>query len=126
MGVKKFLVSLHKIFVQAPGRCTDYKNVANDIDKEFSVQFVSLRWVENKQVSKKAIALWPKVKTVIDYCKVLPKSKQPGSERPEANVSYNSICGRITAIFFFTNPSFLLKFFDYAFQACLSLLSSHV
>ena len=27
---------------------------------------------------------------------------------------------------FLTNPSFLLKFFDDAFQACLCLLSSHV
>ena len=37
----------------------------------------------------------------------------------------NPICGKITTIVL-TNPSFLLKFFDDAFQACVCPLSSHV
>ena len=57
---------LYKIFVQASGRGTDWKNVANAIDRDFPMQFISHRRVENKQVAKKAIAVWPKVKTVTD------------------------------------------------------------
>ena len=37
---KKFLVSLYKIFDQAPGRRTDFKNVATAIDKDFPTQFL--------------------------------------------------------------------------------------
>ena len=36
-----------------------------------------------------------KVKTVIDYWKELPKSKQPGSGKPGANVSYDRLCATL-------------------------------
>ena len=36
--LKKFLVSLYKISDQTPGRRTDYKNVANAIDKDFPMR----------------------------------------------------------------------------------------
>ena len=41
------------------------------------------------------MAVWPKVKTVIDYCKKLPESKQPGRWKPRANVSCDLLCAAL-------------------------------
>ena len=86
---------MYKIFDQTPGRRTDYKNVGNAIDKDFSMQLVSHRWIKNEQVAKKATAMWPKVNTVIHYWKELPKSKQPGSGTRGANDSYDRFCASL-------------------------------
>ena len=88
--LKKFLMSLYKIFDRAPGRHTEYKKVANAVDKDFPVPFVSHRWIENKQVAKKTVWL-----TIIDYWKELPKSKQPSSGKPGAIVSYDCLCAAL-------------------------------
>lgn len=39
--------------------------------------------------------MWPKVNTVIDYWKELPKSKQPGSGKRGANDSYDRLCASL-------------------------------
>ena len=88
-------MSLYNFFDQAPGRRTDNKNVANAIDKDFPLQFVSHRRVKNEQVAKKAIAVWPKVKTITDYWKELLKNKQPDSGKPGSNVSYDRLCASL-------------------------------
>ena len=59
------------------------------------MQFVSHRWVENKQVPKKTTAVWPKIKTVIDYWKELLKSKKPSGRKPGANFSYDRLCAAL-------------------------------
>ena len=35
--------------------------------------------------------MWPKVMTIIDYWKKLLRSKEPGSGKPVANVSYDHL-----------------------------------
>ena len=51
---KKLLSSLHKIFHEAPGRRADFKTMADATEKDYPMQFVSHRWVENTGVAKKA------------------------------------------------------------------------
>ena len=43
--------------------------------------------------------MWPKVKTVIDYRKELPKSKQPARGKPGTNVSYDRLCAELIDAF---------------------------
>ena len=39
--------------------------------------------------------MWPKVMTIIDYWKKLLRSKEPGSGKPVANVSYDHLCAAL-------------------------------
>ena len=53
---KKLMSSMSKVFHEAPGRRADYKTVTDFTEKDYSVQFVTHRWVENDVVAKKSKA----------------------------------------------------------------------
>jgi len=88
--MKKLMSSLHKIFHEAPSRRADYMAHTVSVEKDFPMQFVGHRWVENAPVAKKAREIWPKIVEIVKYWKPLPKSKQPGCGKVGNNTSYNT------------------------------------
>ena len=48
--------SMSKIFHEAPGRRADCKTVTDATEKDYPMQFISHRWVENDAVAKKSKA----------------------------------------------------------------------
>ena len=91
-NVKKLLSSMFKIFHESPSRRADYEVLTEAQNSDYPLQFCGHRWVENENVAKRAIDVWPKVVTVVDYWKGLVKSKQPGQGKPGQNTSYDQLC----------------------------------
>ena len=89
--MKKMMSSLYKIFHESPSRRADYKQISGASDKDFPMQFVSHRWVENEPVAKKAREIWIKIVEVVKFWKLLPKSKQPGQGKIGNNTSYDHL-----------------------------------
>ena len=89
---KKLMLSTSKIFHEAPGRRADYKTVTDATENDYPMQFITLRWVENDVVVKKARVIWSKIIEVVSYWQQLPKNKQPGLGKPGANTSYDHLC----------------------------------
>ena len=63
--------------------------MADATEKDYPVQFVSHRWVENAGVAKKARMVWEKMVIITNYWCQLPKSKQPGLGKPGNNTSFD-------------------------------------
>ena len=62
------------------------------MEKDYSMEFVTHRWVENDVVAKKARLIWPIIIEVVPHCQQLPKNKQPWRGKPLANTSYDHFC----------------------------------
>ena len=82
----KKLLSLHKIFHEAPGRRADFKTMADATEKDYPMQFMGHRWVE-----KKARMVWEKMVIITNYWCQLPKSKQPSLGKPGNNTSFDHL-----------------------------------
>ena len=63
--LKKLMSSMGKIFHEGLGRHADYKTVTNAAEKDYFMQFITHRWVENDVVVKKARVIWSKVIEVV-------------------------------------------------------------
>ena len=90
--LKKLMSSMSKIFHETLGGCADYKTVTDAMEKDYPMQFVTHRWVENDVVAKKARVIWSKIIEVVSYWQQLLKNKQPGLGKPGANTSYDNLC----------------------------------
>ena len=51
--LKKRMSSMSKIFHEAPGRCADYITVTDAMEKDYPMQFITHRLVENDMVVNK-------------------------------------------------------------------------
>ena len=90
--LKKLILSMSKISHEASGRRADYKTVTDSTEKNYPMEFVTHRWVENVVVAKKAKLIWSKIIEVGSYWQQLPKNKQRGIGKPRANTSYEYLC----------------------------------
>ena len=55
---------LYHCFNDSPARREDYL-IANKGNTQFALQFCSTRWLEDVPVAKRAIKIWPNIKTYI-------------------------------------------------------------
>ena len=62
-------------FNDSPARREDYL-IANKGNTQFALQFCSTRWLEDVPVAKRAIKIWPNIKTYISTEQKLSKSQQ--------------------------------------------------
>ena len=83
---------MSKIFHEVPRRRADYKTVTDTMEKDYSMEFVTHRWVENDVFAKKARLVWPIIIEVVPHYHQLPKNKQPERGKPLANTSYDHLC----------------------------------
>ena len=58
---------MSKIFHETPGRRADYKTVTDATENDFTMQFITHRWVENDVAAKKARVVWSKIIEVVSY-----------------------------------------------------------
>ena len=66
-----YLMRYLRYFHESPPRKVDYE------EEDYPLRFCSHRWVENQDVSKRALTVWPKIVEIVEYWKSLPKSKHP-------------------------------------------------
>ena len=65
--LKKLMSSVSKIFHEAPRSCADYETVTDTMEKDYPMECVTHRWVENDVVAKKARLIWSKILEVLSY-----------------------------------------------------------
>ena len=53
-SLTKLLSSMFKIFHENPSRCADYEMLAEAQNSDYPLQFCGHRWVENKNIPKRA------------------------------------------------------------------------
>ena len=76
-NLKKLLSSMYQTFHKNPSGTSHYERMSQATKSDFPYMFCATRWVENQSVARKTRQLWSKVVIVAEYCKSLPKRKQP-------------------------------------------------
>ena len=105
------MLSLSKIFHETPRRHVDYKTVTNTMEKDYAMEFITHRWMENDVIAKKARLIWSKIIEGVSYWQQLPKNKQPGRGEPRVSTSYDDLCKAVKDCLF---PVKLLFFVEVA------------
>ena len=84
-------IPMYKIFDESPVKRADYEKITTAIERDYVLQFCSQRWIENARVAERAENVWEKYLQIIDFWKTLPRSKQPGQDKPGANKIYDTL-----------------------------------
>ena len=84
-------IPMYKIFDESPVRRADYEKITTAIERDYALQFCSQRWIDNVRVTERAENVWEKYLQIIDFWKTLPRSKQPGQDKPGANKIYDTL-----------------------------------
>ena len=61
------------------------------LQSDYPLKFCSHRWDENKDVAKRAKAVWHKIVRITEFWVGLLKRKQPGLVQQEKNPSYDDL-----------------------------------
>ena len=119
--LKKLMSFMSKIFHEAPGRGADFKTVTDAMEKDYSMQFITHRWVENDAVWKKPRVIWSKIIEVVSYWQQSPKNKA-WARKTWTNTSYGHLCKAmkycsvLVKLLFFEEVAKKLNEFLFVFQ----------
>ena len=89
--LKTLLSSMFKIFHESPSQRADYELLTEALESDYPLKFCNHQWVENKNVAKRAKAVWHKIATMTEFWVGLPKSKQPELGQCGKNSSYHPL-----------------------------------
>ena len=65
--LKKLMLSMRKIFHEAPERCAGYKTETDATEKDYLHAINTHGWVENDVVAKRARVIWSNIIKVVFY-----------------------------------------------------------
>ena len=82
---------MYKIYDESPARRADYEKITTAIERDYTLQFCSQRWIENARVAERANDVLEKYLQIIDFRKNLPKNKEPGQGKAGSKKSYDTL-----------------------------------